>query len=848
MKLKRNISILLCILLLLFAVSACSDTAETSQTSGSSSTTGTSSAVGTSSTPTDSSTTDSTPSQEPSTEESTPSEEPSTEESTPSQDESNDPEQEEPEVKTYKHVIVIGVDGAGRFFRQAQTPNIDRIFKDGAITYDMLTSNPTISAQCWGSMLHGVTPVHHGLTNAIAETVKYPTDSLFPSFFRVIRENDPDAVLASFSHWNPINYGIIEDGIGVHKVGGLADEALTNEICKYLQNNAPTAMFIQFDEADGAGHSTGYGTAAQLQTIARIDGYIGRIYDAYKEKGILDETLFIVTADHGGNGTSHGGWTDGEKYVMFAAVGKTVTPGTIGEMEVRDTAAIVLHALGYEVPETWTAKVPDNLFDGVEGQVRPVYSDPTSDRYHESVPTPKEGTDDYITSFIKNHKLTAYLPFDGDIKDRMGATTKQDGKLYFVDGYFGQGVSLDDGCVAIRDYAPGKDSFTASLWFHTEGVGVDPVLFSNKDWNNGYNKGYVLSIRNVGDIRFNMGDGSGRMDANAILPTDYRTGWVHILLVVDRTKQEIRMCYDFGAVITAPIPASLQDDSLNAFDSLFIGQDGTGKYPVKLSATVDEFMLFDGAFDREDIDALAAYYGVEHENSLRAPVNQETPKKGSDSYITSVISDLSMKAYLTFDGNADVAAGDATSATHGKLSYTEGVFGKAASFSDGYVSLQNCMTGKESFSVAMWVKAGQIGVDPLLLSNKDWVKGTNKGFAFSLRNTHDVKFNFGDGSKRMDGEYLLPTDYQTGWVYVILVVDREAGEIRCSTDFGKFTVTKIPDTLKNAPIDSYQAWNIGQDGTGNYSVPLKAAIDEFMLFDGVLTNQHLAQLKEYFGL
>ena len=528
-----------------------------------------------------------------------------------SAEESEVSEQEEPSVNLYKHVIIIGVDGAGRFFRDTDTPNIDRIFEDGAITYDMLTSNPTISAQCWGSMLHGVTPAYHCLTNAIVASTRYPVDSPFPSFFRVIREQDPDAVLAAFSHWDPINFGIIEEGIDVHKVGGISDEALKNEICKYLRKQTPTAMFVQFDEADGAGHSSGYGTEAQLQTISRIDGYIGEIYDVCAQKEILEETLFIVTADHGGNGTGHGGWTEGEKYVMFAATGKTVVHGTIGEMEIRDTAAIVLHALGHEVPETWTAKVPDGLFEGVEGQERPVYVDINSDRYHPSVPTPEKGSEKYVTSFIKNHNLTAYLPFDGDIADQMGATTEKDGKLYFVDGYFGQGVSLDDGCVAIRDYAPGKEDFTVSLWFQTEGVASDPVLFSNKDWNRGTNKGYVLSLRNTDDIRFNMGDGTNRMDANAILPNDYRTGWVHILLVVDRTNNEIRMCYDFGDVVTSTIPASLQDDSLDAFSSLYIGQDGTGKYSAALSATVDEFMIFAGAFERADIDALAAYYGVE---------------------------------------------------------------------------------------------------------------------------------------------------------------------------------------------------------------------------------------------
>ncbi|MBP5622488.1 MAG: alkaline phosphatase family protein, partial [Thermoguttaceae bacterium] len=78
------------------------------------------------------------------------------------------------------HVVVIGVDGGGAFFKQADTPNLDRIFENGAVSYEVITSKPTISAQCWGSMLHGVTPEFHGLTNGIVSSTPFPTDSIFP--------------------------------------------------------------------------------------------------------------------------------------------------------------------------------------------------------------------------------------------------------------------------------------------------------------------------------------------------------------------------------------------------------------------------------------------------------------------------------------------------------------------------------------------------------------------------------------------------------------------------------------------------------------------------------------------
>lgn len=529
--------------------------------------------------------------------------------SEPSTEESEITSKDEEEMNyTYKHVIVIGVDGAGNFFNKSETPNLDKIFENGAVTYYALTENPSISAQCWGALMHGVTNNVHGLTNAIVAEREFPKDSKYPSFFKVVRENNKNARMGSFSNWNPINIGIVENGLNVYKYGGVNDAAICNKVCDYVSEKAPELVFVQFDEVDAAGHSSGYNTPAHFAKISEIDGYIGKIYEAYEKKGIIEDTLFIVTADHGGNGTSHGGYTDGEKYIMFAAAGKTVEKGTIGEMAIRDTASIVLHAFGYEQPESWTSRVPSGLFKGVTAGERPVYVDKTSNRYHENVPTPEKGSSGHISNFVDT-PLKYYLPFDGDIKDVCGNTTAENGKLYFIDGYFGKGVSLDDGYVSIKNYAPQNDSFTVGMWVNTQGVVSDPSLFSNKNWVNGSNTGFILSLRNTNDVKFNFGNGSNRMDKEVALPSDYRTGWMYVLTVVDRENAEVRISIDFGDFVTAKIPDTLKDSSANAFNVLNIGQDGTGVYNADLAATVDEFMLFDGVLDRDDVAKLKEYYG-----------------------------------------------------------------------------------------------------------------------------------------------------------------------------------------------------------------------------------------------
>lgn len=266
----------------------------------------------------------------------------------------------------YQHVVVVGIDGAGGWFKDADTPHFDRIFQNGAVTYRALASKPTISAECWGSMLLGVGPEIHKLTNDIVSNQPYPTDSPFPSLFRRIREARPQAALGSFCDWDPITAGIVERNLGVRH-DTAPDTELTPVICDYVRKEKPTFLFIQFDSVDGAGHGNGYGTPKHLQRIHAVDALIADVHQAFCDAGVIDETLFTVIADHGGFGTGHGGWTDEEKYVTFAAAGKSVQHTELQEMNIRDLAAIVLYALGLDRPvldeRGWTAQLPPGLFN-----------------------------------------------------------------------------------------------------------------------------------------------------------------------------------------------------------------------------------------------------------------------------------------------------------------------------------------------------------------------------------------------------------------------------------------------------------------------------------------------------
>ncbi len=172
----------------------------------------------------------------------------------------------------------------------------------------------------------------------------------------------------------------LENDIGVNEVTIEYDKALTEAICDYFDAcNQPTLFFVQLDDVDAAGHSFGSRSTEYFDAIATADERLGRIFDAVKRNGLLDDSLFMVTADHGHKiGGGHGRFSMRETNTTIAVRGRTVVSG--GKMDsitrTRDVAAIALYALGLERPRVMTARVPANLFVDVRGETRALYKDP----------------------------------------------------------------------------------------------------------------------------------------------------------------------------------------------------------------------------------------------------------------------------------------------------------------------------------------------------------------------------------------------------------------------------------------------------------------------------------------
>lgn len=524
----------------------------------------------------------------------------------------------------YSRVVIFGIDGMGNFNLRTDTPNMDRIFAEGAVTYHALSMAPTISAQNWCAMLLGASPEVHRYTNSSLGHKKHDNPAL-PSLFARVRAAMPDAKIISCSEWGAIN-GLIEDTDTIDANTAHGSTAMMDIIMEKVRER-PTLLFIQLEDPDSAGHAGEYGSADHLAAIRLDDGYVGAVYDAYCDLGMIDETLFLVITDHGGIRNGHGGYTDEEKYITLAAAGKHVPHGEIGPALTRDLSAIVLYALGIDVPaydeQGFSSQVPDGIFPEVSGQYHRV-----TPKVIEFAPraTPDLHAEDGLYRYLEESRVRLALFFDNTVDD---ATGKNVGIAHNLPKYYSAGVTGSrgelgrTGYVTFPDLRLGTGSYSVAVWLKVdrtldEGV----VVWANKRWfwRDRASLGMGLSFR-ANDTVFSIGIGNGKGNGDqeeymAALPADTADdGWVHVISVVDRESMTYRLYYNFRPVLVLDIPAEYRD--VGDTDMPFtVGNDGTGTFSnaqYDLIVNLDDFLLIDGVMTDDDARRLADYYRYEVE-------------------------------------------------------------------------------------------------------------------------------------------------------------------------------------------------------------------------------------------
>lgn len=276
-------------------------------------------------------------------------------------------EKKEQQIEPAQHIVLIGIDAWGSYsVNKAQIPNIRYLMDNGSYTLKKRSVLPSSSAPNWASMYMGAGPELHGYCEWGSEVPDLPSrainkNGIFPTIFSLLRENNPTAEIGNICEWNGIRYLVDTTALNYdkHVIEAEKDSAATARYAiDYIKSHKPTFLNIVYDALDHTGHSAGHDTPGYYQKLEEIDGYVGEIMNAIKEADIWDNTIIIVTADHGGINKGHGGRTMEEMETPFIIYGKGIKEKfEIPESMMQfDIASTIAYLYGLQQPQVWIGR------------------------------------------------------------------------------------------------------------------------------------------------------------------------------------------------------------------------------------------------------------------------------------------------------------------------------------------------------------------------------------------------------------------------------------------------------------------------------------------------------------
>ncbi|MFC4993088.1 LamG-like jellyroll fold domain-containing protein [Rubritalea tangerina] len=267
-----------------------------------------------------------------------------------------------------------------------------------------------------------------------------------------------------------------------------------------------------------------------------------------------------------------------------------------------------------------------------------------------------------------------FLPLDGDTTDLSSASN--DGTLagspQYVTHNNGQALEFQDtasphqfinlGSPSSLDFGSDTD-FSVAVWVNNSGgfsdnrasggSADDPSIISNKDWNSGVNKGWIIAAGANGRWQWNIGDGSSRVDYDGPAGEINDGNW-HLLVVTHDRDGNATLYYD-GAQVAIRDISSIGD--INSGLATAIATDGTlgTNWPNWFTGKIDNPMIWNRVISANEVTAL---FNGETGNS-----NQPDPiVLFNDSFESG---DLASNGWTSANGNAATQPGSALNGNGG---------------------------------------------------------------------------------------------------------------------------------------------------------------------------------------
>jgi len=264
-----------------------------------------------------------------------------------------------------EHVVVIGIDGFGaQAIRDNPVPAIRALMASGSWTLRARGVMPTVSSPNWASMIMGAGPEQHGVTSNEWQPDKFEfppvchgMSSTFPTIFGLLHQQRPASRISILHDWKDFAR-LVEPGAPTVVRHVLGSPNTIRAAIEEWSLHRPQLLFVHLDDVDHAGHNQGWGSELYRAAVVAIDGLVGKLVDAIEATAEGKRTAIIISGDHGGAGTKHGGNTMQELEIPWVASGA----GIASRGEIRspvntfDTAATIAALLGLKAPDCWLGR------------------------------------------------------------------------------------------------------------------------------------------------------------------------------------------------------------------------------------------------------------------------------------------------------------------------------------------------------------------------------------------------------------------------------------------------------------------------------------------------------------
>lgn len=247
-------------------------------------------------------------------------------------------------------VLLISIDGLRPdAVTPALAPNLSRMISTGSHTLQARSLLPTYTIPNHVSMLTGLTPATHKVLEISDPGDRVVSDTVIEIAHR--------AGLTSAIYISKSKLRLLAKP-GAHDRYVVTNDADSGPLVQILLADLaqPASRwdltFVLLADPDTVGHLSGWMSTRYLAAVTKVDGYVGDILSALQGAGLAEQTMVVVTSDHGGLGNDHAVDVPEVTMIPWIATGPGIPAGLVLErtLTTADNAPTVLRALGLATP------------------------------------------------------------------------------------------------------------------------------------------------------------------------------------------------------------------------------------------------------------------------------------------------------------------------------------------------------------------------------------------------------------------------------------------------------------------------------------------------------------------